>query len=114
VDDDDLLRLLQGARAFAYPSFYEGFGLPPLEAMACGIPTVVSDVSSLPEVVGDAALRVDPADPGALAAALRLILDDPARAADLGRRGVERARGFTWEKAARQMEGVFAAVLQPR
>src|SRR6202035_3009846 len=92
-----LVRLFQGAKVFVFPSLYEGFGLPPLEAMACGIPTVVSDVSSLPEVVGDAASIVDPADAGALAAAIRELLGDPLRAADLGARGVARAAGFRWD-----------------
>ncbi len=107
VDDDRLVRLFQGARIFAYPSVYEGFGLPPLEAMACGVPTVVSNASSLPEVVGDAGLQVDPHDAEGLAAALKKLLDEPARAAELARRGLVRAAGFRWEEAARELAAVF-------
>jgi glycosyltransferase involved in cell wall biosynthesis len=106
-----LVRLFQGARAFAYPSLYEGFGLPPLEALACGVPTVVSTSSSLPEVVGDAALQVAPQDAEGLAAALRTILENPTRAADLARRGPLRAARFRWEEAAREMAEVFREAL---
>jgi len=100
VADQDLPVLLAGAEAFVYPSFYEGFGLPPLEAMACGTPVVASRASSLPEVLGDGALLVPPEDTGALAAAIGRILDEPDLAADLGRRGRARAAGFTWERTA--------------
>jgi glycosyltransferase involved in cell wall biosynthesis len=89
------------ATLLAYPSLYEGFGLPALEAMACGTPVVASDRSSLPEVVGDAGLLVDPVDPAALADALARVLRDEALRGELGARGIERARRFTWEAAAR-------------
>ena len=101
------MRLFQAARLFVYPSLYEGFGLPPAEAMACGVPTVVADSSSLPEVVGDAGLAVDPYDAAALATALRGILADPAREAELSARALEQAARFSWEKAAAEMEAVF-------
>jgi len=107
VDRDHLVRVFQGARVFVYPSLYEGFGLPPAEAMACGVPAVVSDASSLPEVVGDAGLRVPPGDTGALALAIRELIREPGRAAELGARGRERAGRFRWDQAAREMEEVF-------
>ncbi len=111
VDRSYLVRIFQGARVFVYPSLYEGFGLPPAEAMACGIPTVVSDTSSLPEVVGDSGLRVPPGDTGALALAIRDLLQEPGRAAELGARGRERAGRFRWDKAADEMEEVFREAL---
>lgn len=111
VDRDRLVRLFQAAAVFVYPSFYEGFGLPPAEALACGIPTVVSNVSSLPEVVGDAGLQVDPADPGELMTAIRNLLDSPARREELRGRGLERAARFRWERTAAEMEEVFLEAL---
>ena len=109
--DADLLPLLDGASAFAFPSRYEGFGLPPLEALARGVPTVVADTSSLPEVVGDAALLFPPGDHEALAAALRRLLSDDGLRADLRARGPARAAGFTWERAARETLAVYCEAL---
>lgn len=103
-----LIRIFQAARFFAYPSLYEGFGLPPAEAMACGIPTVTSNTSSLPEVVGDAGLTVTPHGPGELAEALRLLIRDDSLAAQLGAAGRERSHRFLWERAASAMEELFA------
>lgn len=111
VDRAHLVRVFQGARVFVYPSLYEGFGLPPAEAMACGVPAVVSDASSLPEVVGDAGIRVPPGDTGALALAIRDLLREPGRAAELGARGRERAGRFRWDRAAEEMEEVFREAL---
>mgnify|MGYP005841313543 FL=1 len=100
VAAEDLAALLSGALAFVMPSWYEGFGLPVLEAMACGAPVVCSRASSLPEVAGDAALLFDPADEGALAEALARLAGDPALRAELALRGLRRARAFTWERCA--------------
>lgn len=107
VEREKLVRVFQGARVFVYPSLYEGFGLPPAEAMACGVPTVVSDASSLPEVVGEAGIKVEPGDSGGLADAIERILTNPELAADLAGRGLERVRHFRWERAAAEMEEVF-------
>ena len=104
------------ATAFVYPSLFEGFGLPPLEAMACGTPVVCSNTSSLPEVVGDAALLVDPRSDGDLAAALRSLLDDEELRARLRAAGPARARLFSWERTARETLAVYreAATQQGR
>jgi glycosyltransferase involved in cell wall biosynthesis len=103
VADQDLPALYSLAELFALPSLYEGFGLEPLEAMACGTPVVTSNVSSLPEVVGDAAISVDPLDVDGLAEALELVLSDPALQQDMIRKGIDRARRFTWEAAAHKL-----------
>lgn len=107
VADEDLPGLYNLADLFVYPSRYEGFGLPPLEAMACGLPVVCSNAASLPEVVGDAALLVSPDDAEALAAAMRRVLDDQALRAKMRARGLERARRFTWEKTARRTVKIY-------
>jgi O-antigen biosynthesis alpha-1,3-rhamnosyltransferase len=103
--------LLTGARAFVYPSLYEGFGWPPLEAMACGTPVVTTNVSSLPEVVGDAALFVSPDDVDGLAAALSRVWQDEPLRADLRARGLARARQFSWERTARLTLDAYHAAL---
>jgi glycosyltransferase involved in cell wall biosynthesis len=107
ADDADLPALYSAARVLAYPSLYEGFGLPILEAFACGTPVVTSTASCLPEVAGDAALLVAPEDEAALAGALsRAVCDDSLRA-DLVRRGFERLKHFSWEASARQLVGIY-------
>ncbi len=111
VPDDDLPALYGGADLFLFPSLYEGFGLPPLEAMACGAPVVCSDVSSLPEVVGDAALLVPPLEVRAWAEALRRLLGDADLRADLQARGLARAREFSWARAARATVEVYQQVM---
>jgi glycosyltransferase involved in cell wall biosynthesis len=105
------VRLLGGARALVYPSLYEGFGLPPLEAMACGTPVVTSGVSSLPEVVGDAALLVNPLDVDELTGAIKRLWHDETLRADLRARGRARSQQFTWELTARRTLDVYAAAL---
>jgi glycosyltransferase involved in cell wall biosynthesis len=102
--------LYAAATAFAFPSRYEGFGLPPLEAMACGTPTVVAMASSLPEVVGDAALSVPPDDVSGWTTALWRLLADASLRAELRRRGLERARCFSYERVARETLAVYRAV----
>lgn len=98
------------AALFVYPSEYEGFGLPPLEALACGTPAVVSNRSSLPEVVGDSAILVDPADVGAIADGMQRALEDDMLRSRLSRAGPERARGFTWRRMAEETLSVYRAV----
>lgn len=110
VPDEDLPPLMSGAALFVYPSLYEGFGLPPLEAMACAVPVVASKAASLPEVLGDAALLVDPYDVEGLAQVMRQVLSDDALRGELRRRAVERAKGFSWETTARETLEVYREV----
>jgi alpha-1,3-rhamnosyl/mannosyltransferase len=107
-----LVEVFQAARVFVYPSLYEGFGFPPAEALACGVPVVATRGSSLPEVVGDAGLLVEPGDARALAGALARVLADPALAADLAARGPARAGRFRWERCAERTEEVFREALE--
>jgi glycosyltransferase involved in cell wall biosynthesis len=107
VPQADLPALYSAAEIFAFPSLYEGFGLPTLEAMACGTPVVASNVSAVPEVVGDAAIQVSPLDVEALADAMERLLRDERLRDELRERGLKRAAGFSWEKTARQTAGVY-------
>ncbi len=106
VEDEDLPALYRGASLFALTSLYEGFGLPVLEAMACGVPAVCSNTSSLPEVAGDAAMMVDPLDTDALTEAIARVLDDDRLRKKMVDRGLARAATFTWERSARQLLSV--------
>jgi glycosyltransferase involved in cell wall biosynthesis len=100
VTDAELKALYRNAQCFVFPSRYEGFGIPPLEAMLSGCPVIVSRAASLPEVCGDAALYCDPRDPDDLARQIERLRDSPADREEYRRRGLERARGFTWDRAA--------------
>ncbi|HVS02721.1 MAG TPA: glycosyltransferase family 1 protein [Thermoanaerobaculia bacterium] len=113
VEPARLVQLMQAATVFVYPSLYEGFGLPAAEAMACGVPVVASRAASLPEVVGDAGLLVDPEDAGELGGAIRHLLDRPDRRRELAARGLRRAAAFTWERAAETMDALFREALAP-
>lgn len=110
AEDGDLPALMSGCSAFVYPSFYEGFGLPVLEAMQCGAPVVTSATSSLSEVGGEACLYADPCDPGDLADQIYTILSDPVLRKDLSGKGIARAKNFSWEKCARETLEVYRAV----
>lgn len=107
VDDADLPALYSAAEVFAFPSLYEGFGLPVLEAMACGTPVVTSDLSSLPEVAGDAALLIDPLNVEALADALRRLTSDSQLRQQLIEAGHVRVGQFTWSRAARRLLDIY-------
>ncbi len=107
VADADLPALYTGAALFAYPSLYEGFGLPLLEAMACGTPTLASTASSLPEVAGDASVLVDPYDPAAIAEGLQRAI---AESAPLQKKGLARAARFRWDESARQLLALYTAL----
>ncbi len=107
VPEEALPALLSLAAVFAYPSLYEGFGLPPLEAMACGAPVVASNSSCLPEVLGEAALFVDPADVTALAETLHRVLADKQLSQDMSRKGLERAAHFPWSASAQKLLAVY-------
>ena len=111
VPDKTLAVLYRLARVFVFPSLYEGFGLPPLEAMASGTPVITSDVSSLPEVVGDAALLIDPLDPAAIADAMRRVLMDSDLRETLRQKGLERVREFSWERSVRRVREIYGEVL---
>ena len=100
AEHDDVPALYSLATLFVYPSLYEGFGYPPLEAMSCGVPVITSNTSSLPEVVGAAGIMVDPRDHAALADHIQRVLADPDLQTSLGRKGIERARQFRWDRTA--------------
>ena len=111
IPDEDLPALYNGAELFCFPSLYEGFGLPVLEAMACGVPVVTSETSSLPEVAGEAAMLVDPYNSGEIAAAMRRVLEDTGLAGELRQRGLEQAAQFSWARTARETIAVYEKVL---
>jgi glycosyltransferase involved in cell wall biosynthesis len=114
VPDEDLPYIYDGARVFSYLSLFEGFGLPPLEAMACGIPVVTSNTTSLPEVVGEAGIAVPPKAVGLVAEALYSVLSSEETAAAMRVKGAARARSFSWEAAARETLAVYRAASRNR
>lgn len=107
ISDDDLIILYNQASLFVFPSLEEGFGLPPLEAMACGLPVVAADNSSIPEIVGDAALQFSAQDADGLAELMSSVLTNPSLRAEMSRRGIERAAYFSWEKCALETIKVY-------
>jgi len=107
VPEADLPALYSGALCFVYPSYFEGFGLPPLEAMKCGAPVIVGDKTSLPEVVGDAGVLVDPFDVDSIASAIQRVITDSNLRAQLRVKGLERAKLFDWHETARQTLSVY-------
>ncbi len=111
VSDEELVSLYRGAAAFLDASLFEGFGYQALEAMACGTPVIASSTTSIPEVVGDAGVLCDPRSSEQFAAALRRVLEDEGLAAELRRRGLERAAQFTWERTARAFAELFEELL---
>ncbi len=110
----DLPALYSGASVLCLPSFYEGFGFPPLEAMACGTPTVVSNRASLPEIVGEAGLLCEPNDPDSIADAIRCVLTDSTLAKELRRRGLIQSATFSWRETAQQTLAIYRQVLEER
>ncbi len=111
VPDEDLVKLYNAADLFVYPSLYEGFGLPPLEAMACGTPVITSNTSSLPEVVGNAGIMVNPKDVNGLAESMHRVLTDNVLKEDLSKKSLERSKKFSWEKSANETWKVYESIL---
>lgn len=110
IEDKDKSYLYNLAEVFVYPSFFEGFGFPPLEAMACGVPTIVSNTSSLPEAVGNGAIMVDPYNVDELAYAIRKVLEDKDLRENLIKKGLKQAKKFNWDKTAKKVLEVFYQV----
>jgi len=110
MPDETLAVLYRLTSVFVFPSLYEGFGLPPLEAMASGAPVVTSNVSSLPEVAGDAAVLVDPYDPRSIADGIRRVLAEPELQAALRERGLRRAGEFSWEQSIRRVRQIYGEI----
>lgn len=110
IDGNDISAVYSGASVFAYPSLYEGFGLPILEAMSCGAPVITSNTSSMPEVAGDAALLVDPLNADELASALETVLEDEGLRTGMKKKGLARAAMFSWDRCARETLEVYRKV----
>jgi glycosyltransferase involved in cell wall biosynthesis len=112
VPDDDLRLLYNLATVFVYPSLYEGFGLPILEAMACGTPVIASRVASMPEVAGNAAILIDPYQEREIAGAIRRVVTDVSLAESLSRRGLAHAKQFSWARTAAKTRAVYESVMK--
>jgi len=110
VKDEDLPYIYKGATVFVYPSLYEGFGLPPLEAMACGVPVISSNISSLPEVIDGAGILVDPENEVAIAEAIKKLILKPKLAQKIAKKGKARSRKFSWERAAKETLKLFKTI----
>lgn len=110
VPDEDLSAIYTAAKLFVYPSFFEGFGIPPLEAMQCGVPVIAGNKTSIPEVVADAGILVDPFDIHGIADAMLRVLEDGDLQAELIEKGFQRAKQFSWKKAARETLDIFERV----
>ena len=108
MSGDQLVELYRRAACLVFPSLYEGFGLPPVEAMACGCPVAAAAAGALPEVCGDAAVLFDPYEPEAIAAGVEEAL---SRSADLRKRGIDRAKTFTWDETAHAHDRIYAALI---
>lgn len=111
VADEELAALYSGALAFIYPSFYEGFGLPPLEAMQCGVPVITSNISSLPEVVGDAGILLDPNDTDGLCHSILEIYNRPSLRENMSLKSLEQAKKFSWKKCSQETIAVYKKAL---
>ena len=114
VAEEDKVALYQQARAFLYPTLYEGFGLPALEALACGVPVVGSNASSVPEIVGDAGILIDPQDARAMAGALIAVCTDDALHDELSERALKQAAKFSWERCARETVAAYESIMRAR
>jgi glycosyltransferase involved in cell wall biosynthesis len=112
LEDAALAELLNGAYALVFPSLWEGFGLPAVEAMACGLPVLASRRGSLPEVVGEAGLYFEPEDPAAISASVLRLLHDPALRENLAELARRRSADFRWERAAELAEGSFRQAIE--
>ncbi|MDE6834947.1 MAG: glycosyltransferase family 4 protein [Ruminococcus sp.] len=111
VPAEDMPPLISGAMAFVFPSLYEGFGMPPLEAMACGVPVLTSGEASLPEVTGDCAVTCDAYSVKSIAKGLYRLYKNPDLRENLGHKGIERAKNFTWEKSAEKLHEIYREIL---
>lgn len=111
IPEEKLPLLLNGATLLVYPSLYEGFGLPPLEAMSCGIPVITSNNSSLPEIIGDAGIMIDPKDVNQLTESMSFLLENPQQREKLSKLGIKRSKNFSWDKVAYQTMEVYKSLV---